>query len=101
MVSSHQPQRSAWQHLYRTSLWRQLRQRQLTEEPLCRFCLEQETVEPATVVDHIIPHKGNEALFFDAENLSSLCKHCHDSIKQRMELGQTVVTFGADGWPRG
>lgn len=93
--------RSAWQHLYKTALWRQLRQHQLVNEPLCRFCLEREIVEPATVVDHITPHKGDVVLFHNPDNLSSLCKHCHDSVKQRMELGQEVVTFGADGWPQG
>ena len=77
-----------------------MRERQLDSEPLCRFCLDHEDVVVATVADHITPHKGDEALFFDADNIQSLCKPCHDSTKQRMELGQDVVTFGADGWPR-
>ena len=58
-------------------------------------------VEAATVVDHIVPHKGDEARFHDLNNLQSLCATCHNSVKQRIELGQEVVTFGADGWPRG
>jgi hypothetical protein len=28
-----------------------------------------------------------------------LCKPHHDSEGQREDLGQAVVTFGADGWP--
>lgn len=76
-----------------------MRELQLRTEPLCRFCLQREIVEAANVVDHIKPHKGDEALFFDPSNLQSLCAPCHDSTKQRIELGQDVVTFGSDGWP--
>ena len=90
---------AAWQHLYKRARWLRMRERQLMQEPLCRFCIELEDVTPATVVDHVMEHKGDEAVFFDAGNLQSLCKRCHDSIKQRMERGQTVVRFGPDGWP--
>jgi 5-methylcytosine-specific restriction endonuclease McrA len=61
--------------------------------------MQQEDVTPATICDHIIAHKGDEDLFWDADNLQSLCKPCHDRIKQREELGQGVVRFGPDGWP--
>lgn len=44
----------------------------------------------ATVIDHIVPHKGDPELFFDPDNLQSLCKSHHDSTKQREELGQIV-----------
>ncbi|MEP2204764.1 MAG: HNH endonuclease signature motif containing protein [Tateyamaria sp.] len=40
---------------------------------------------PATVVDHIIPHRGDEALFNDRNNLQSLCTPCHSRYKQRSE----------------
>lgn len=32
----------------------------------------------ATVVDHIIPHRGNKDLFWDESNWQALCKKCHD-----------------------
>lgn len=32
----------------------------------------------ATVVDHIIPHKGDQYLFWDRSNWQPLCKLCHD-----------------------
>ena len=32
----------------------------------------------ATVVDHIIPHRGDDALFWDQSNWQALCKKCHD-----------------------
>jgi len=37
------------------------------------------------VADHIIAHKGNEALFWDEGNLQCLCRNCHDTTKKRME----------------
>lgn len=37
------------------------------------------------IADHIKPHRGDRALFFDATNLQCLCKACHDSKKQAAE----------------
>lgn len=42
-------------------------------------------VVAATIVDHVIPHRGDQQLFWDKSNWQSLCKHCHDSHKQRIE----------------
>ena len=64
--------------LYRSSRWRKLRRVFLQEHPLCVQCQELGTLTPASVVDHITPHKGDEALFFDEANLQPLCKPCHD-----------------------
>ncbi|WP_043062945.1 HNH endonuclease [Brucella anthropi] len=92
---------ASWQHLYKRSRWLKMRERHLMQSPLCLYCLEAGDVEPATICDHRTPHKGNEDLFWDADNLMSLCKSCHDRIKQREERGETVVRFSADGWPIG
>lgn len=43
------------------------------------MCLAMNRQTPATVVDHIIPHTGNDKLFWDKDNWQSLCKSCHDS----------------------
>lgn len=32
----------------------------------------------ASVVDHVIPHRGDKALFWDSDNWQPLCKPCHD-----------------------
>lgn len=40
---------------------------------------------PELVADHIIPHRGDEAKFWDEGNLQCLCKTCHDRDKQRAE----------------
>ena len=51
----------------------------LLAHPLCVECESQGRITPATVVDHIVPHKGNLELFWDEGNLQTLCKQCHDS----------------------
>lgn len=58
-----------------------------------------EIVEEADVVHHRVKHDGDEAKFWDADNLESLCKAHHDSEGQREDRGQRIVQFGADGWP--
>ncbi|TIL38539.1 MAG: HNH endonuclease [Mesorhizobium sp.] len=94
----YQPSRP-WRHLYKTARWQRLREHQLATEPLCRMCLVTEDVTAAEVADHVIPHKGDDELFHDASNLQSLCKHHHDSAKQMIEHGKSVVTYGVDGYP--
>src|SRR5678809_56739 len=83
-----------WHHLYDTRRWKALRLYQLGTEPLCRYCKEAGRITPACFVDHIIPHKGDVDLFFDASNLMSLCKPCHDSVKQKLE--RTGIEKGCD-----
>ena len=52
--------RDQWQHLYNLAAWVVLRKWRLSTEPLCRMCLEIKRVTPATVVDHIKEHKGEQ-----------------------------------------
>lgn len=89
----------AYRRLYKKSRWTKLRQRFLDDNPLCIMCLRQEIVEEADVVDHVRPHKGDEALFWDVDNLQPLCKPCHDRHKQREERGDARVAYGVDGYP--
>ena len=63
---------AAYISLYNTGAWRRMRAAFLKAHPFCAVC-----GAPATVADHIIPHKGNEALFFDEASLQPLCKACH------------------------
>jgi len=71
--------------LYYTQRWRNLRALVLKEEPLCRDCAGIRTVEPATDVDHITPHRGDLALFWNRDNLAALCHACHSRKTQRGE----------------
>lgn len=71
---------------YKTARWQRMREAQLSAHPLCRMCHDRGIVRRASVVDHVEPHKGDEALFWDVDNHQSLCKPCHDTLKQREEV---------------
>ena len=58
--------------------WREARRGFLRRNPLCANCLSRGILTPATVVDHIIPHRGDSRLFWDEANWQPLCKKCHD-----------------------
>lgn len=58
--------------------WRKARAAFLRTHPLCVRCFERGQLTKATVVDHIRPHRGDPALFWDTSNWQSLCKPCHD-----------------------
>lgn len=60
------------------SRWRKARKIFLSEHPLCVECEKQGKYTEATVVDHIIPHKGDKTLFWDEKNWQPLCERCHD-----------------------
>jgi len=53
---------------------------------------------PATVADHIVPHRGNERAFWFGA-LQSLCKTCHDKAKRHLEKKGFDRTIGIDGLP--
>ncbi|WP_211750361.1 HNH endonuclease signature motif containing protein [Paenibacillus sp. Marseille-Q4541] len=61
------------------SKWRASRLEHLGRHPLCVRCLDKGIPIAATVVDHIIPHRGNQKLFWNRKNWQSLCKTCHDT----------------------
>ena len=67
------------------SRWRIRRAHYLQQHPLCVMCNVAGRVAAATIVDHIVPHKGDQRLFNDTNNWQSLCKPCHDRHKQRIE----------------
>lgn len=84
-----------------TYRWQQARARYLGKHPLCCMCEEEGKVTAATVVDHIKPHKGNDALMWDETNWQPLCDHHHSSTKQRMEKSGFSVGCDAEGIPLG
>ena len=84
---------------YSTAGWQALRGQQLRLEPTCRLCRQAGRVTPATVADHIEPHRGDRARFFDPANLQSLCKTCHDGVKQAYEKSGHLKGSGLDGLP--
>ena len=82
--SDHKPQRlpdtrrpNSYQRGY-TKEWQRYRVTYLANHPLCVICLQHGEMTEATVVDHIVPHKGDKQLFWDKNNHEALCKRCHD-----------------------
>lgn len=58
--------------------WQRYRLGYLANHPLCVGCESRGRIVPATVVDHIKPHKGDMILFWDESNHQAMCKRCHD-----------------------
>ena len=58
--------------------WRRLSKLFLKAHLLCAECLKQNNITPSTVVDHIVPHRGDPVLMWDETNWQALCKRCHD-----------------------
>ena len=58
--------------------WRKASKQFLQAHPLCEECMKQGKYVKATVVDHVVPHRGDEKLFWDRSNWRALCKRCHD-----------------------
>lgn len=104
-----------WRRWYKTARWQRLRWSVLVRDHFrCQRCkAEHEALTalcdllapldqlasvtgsaPGHVADHIRPHRGDEALFWDASNLQCLCKVCHDKHKQRDERRG----IGSRGW---
>ncbi|WP_235911619.1 HNH endonuclease [Mesorhizobium xinjiangense] len=54
--------------------------------PLCLGCHAVGRVKPTEVVDHVVPHRGDNALFWDRTNWQASCHWHHDAVKQRLEL---------------
>lgn len=58
--------------------WQKARKFFLNRHPWCVRCKKKGRLVPATVVDHIKPHRGDPDLFWDEKNWQTLCKSCHD-----------------------
>lgn len=58
--------------------WRRASKAFLRAHPLCVRCEAEGRLTGATVVDHVVPHKGDPDLFWNQGNWQSLCKRHHD-----------------------
>ena len=58
--------------------WQKARKQYLSTHPLCVMCMKEGRYRKATVVDHVVPHRGDIKLFWDRDNWQSLCKEHHD-----------------------
>lgn len=77
---------SPWRAWYNTARWRRLRLKVFLRDLFqCRKCGRLDGDTSRLVCDHIDPHRGDERKFWDEANLQTLCKPCHDTIKQAEE----------------
>ncbi|MCB1522495.1 MAG: HNH endonuclease [Rhodoblastus sp.] len=66
-----------------TGKWEKERATYLAAHPRCVYC-----GEPASIVDHIVPHRGDRSLFWRRSNWQALCAPCHNGGKQSQERQQ-------------
>jgi 5-methylcytosine-specific restriction enzyme A len=62
--------------------WREARADFLQRNPYCRH---DGCGRPASIVHHVIAHKGDDRLFWDRSNWLPVCKRCHDGPLQAQE----------------
>jgi hypothetical protein len=55
-------------------------------------------ITPATIADHIEPHRGDPQKFWFGA-LKSLCEPHHKGAKQQIEKRGYSTEIGSDGWP--
>lgn len=73
----HKKSSQRLQKMY-TYKWSLARKDFLIDNPLCIECKKNNIIKAASVVDHVIPHQGNQILFWDRSNWQSLCIRCHN-----------------------
>lgn len=94
--------------MYQTPEWRRYSEDYRRKHPLCvnPYHRHDGVLVAVHAVDHVTPHRGNRALFWDPKNHQSLCKDCHawKSNRERYNLDPTIhsertvaVSVGIDG----
>lgn len=81
-----------WRAWYKTARWQLLRQLVLKRDKwTCQrtgeLCIGKGNEPNAPVVNHKRPHRGDQAAFWDIDNLEVVAKHVHDSEVQSEERG--------------
>lgn len=70
------------------------------ENALCVYCKRNGFLVAAIQVDHIIPHRGDQNLFWDRSNWQGLCGSCggEKSARERVyyRSGKPVIVKGSD-----
>lgn len=85
-----------------TSKWDKAAKGHLEKNPLCVYCAmgawgDALRSTPSTLVDHLIPHRGDQAIFWNRRDWIASCDDCHVGPKQRTErnLGALAVLANA------
>jgi len=76
----HKTKTPEYQKLHTSKRWRDLRELQLSEFPLCYFC-----DHPAVEVHRI--NSKDYSLFFERSNHASICDACHKKVNEAYHRG--------------
>lgn len=90
---------SATRKLYKTARWRELRWSVLVRDGFrCQIkeCGRLEHDTRKLVCDHVEPHRGNVEKFW-AGPFQTLCKACHDGVKQKEEVAARAAGLDVYG----
>lgn len=79
-----------WKAWYKTARWRRLREQVLIRDAYTcqrtgQVCGGKHPAPDSPVVNHKRPHRGDERLFWDIENLETVSKAVHDGQIQAEE----------------
>jgi len=72
------------------SAWDRAALAHLDRNPLCVYCAmgawgDRPRVSAGRLVDHLIPHRGDQAVFWNKRDWVSSCRECHVGPKQAIE----------------
>lgn len=94
----HSKEAEPWRAWYSLAEWKRLRLKVFKRDQFTCQCgcgvSEARTIN--LVADHVRPHRGDKALFWDEGNIQTLRKVCHDSRKQAEE--RRAPWQGGRGW---
>lgn len=91
----HSRDEEHWRGWYNLKRWRDpdtgLRMRVFIRDLFtCQLCGKVEHDTSKLVADHKREHRGDPALFWNEDNVQTLCKPCHDADKQAEEAARRV-----------
>jgi 5-methylcytosine-specific restriction endonuclease McrA len=79
--------------------WEKASKAFIRAHPLCRGCLAMGRPRSAVLTDHVIPHRGDMARFWDSAWWQPSCAWHHDAVKQQLERQFDAGEIGAaDLW---
>lgn len=76
------------------SAWRRLRAAYAAAHHWCEDCEAKGERVPVAIVDHVRPHRGDDVLRLDWNNLRSLCRSHHQSKTTREGAGYAAPRRG-------
>ncbi|WP_119270869.1 HNH endonuclease signature motif containing protein [Taklimakanibacter deserti] len=83
-----------WRKWYKTKRWAELRLQVFVRDLFTCKRKECGRIEGNTsllVAHHKRPHRGDETLFWDPENITTVCKDCHDGPIQAQERKEHIT----------